>query len=501
MKRVNFRSFIYSSLVLILAIFSCLVAMNIMALGIILLLLTIFVPVSLAVVFKKRLKPYIFVTVIMTAILCVVSSICFFVRTNTWLPHFEDGTHSVEGVIDDLSDDGDGATLILTDLSIDGKDANGRLSLTITGAIPEWLSSGDILDFEASVRSRRLITGFRVNASYLRSDIRYQARIAASSVKFSDGTPKFSVSNFIKGKLIENMGSKYGAIAFGMLTGDKNEISDGVIKDFSASGIAHILAVSGLHIGVLAGIVSFILRRLRVKRLPTFLITSATLIAYAALAGFSPSVVRACVMYGVGGGAMLLGEQNDGFNSLGVAATVVLAFSPLMLFETGFIMSVGAVFGILNFSPMFVRGLKKIKLNKSLASAISVTVSAQLGILPSMISVFGYIQTYSIIINIIMLPFMSFAFIAVFVALLLSLIPPLGFVLKAASVLIRGMTVGASLGASLPYAQINVATSGAAFLLYPVYFIIGDFVNVKKVTKLFFLGLGVLLILLLILFA
>lgn len=506
MRHINFRSFIYSALMLMLAVFASLIALNIPVLGAILIFVFTLLPLPIAFFLKKRLKTYHIATVIMTSCLCAVSIICFFVKVYSWLPEgYEGGTNcKIVGRVDDVYS-GDSPKIILDDISIDGISMKGRLRLYINDSdnVPNFLDgieSGDKLSFTSSVKVRELVSGLEVKASYLRSDIRFLAWSRVDSIKVEKGKNKFSLTGYIKSVLFSNMGEKYGAVAYGMLTGDKNEISSETISDFSASGIAHILAVSGLHIGVIAGIISFVLRKLKVRQLPTFIVTLTVLILYAALAGFAPSVVRACIMFAVGSGALLLGEEKDGFNSLGVAATAVLTFSPLMMFESGFLMSVGAVFGLLVFSPIITRGLMKIKVPEKLASPIAATTSAQLGILPPLICFFGYLQTYSIIINIFMIPFMSFVFVVVFVALLFALIPPFGFLLKWASVLVRGMTVGASVAAMLPMAQIPMKQTTLAFLIYPLYFVASDFFNCKyrSVVK---CGCGLMIIALLLVFA
>ena len=482
MKRaINFRSFIYSAVMLILSIISCLLALNVAWLGFIILVSIIFIPVIVGILARKRIKTYVFVTLLLTSLLCFISDTIFFVNSFTLQEgELKSDTYQVCGTIDDNYNIDGKRRVILKDISISGDEYDGRFMVTVTGDDLD-AASGDVISFRSYVFSRELIDGFEVDGASLRSDIRYYATVNSDHITVFKGEPDLlsKINSYINDKLIFYMGEKYGVIAYGILTGDKNEISSSIRDSFSAAGIAHILAVSGLHIGFLIGVVTFLLRKLKVKRLTTFVISTVVAMLYSALAGFSPSVIRTCIMFLVGGGAMLLGEEQDGLNSLGLAATVILTFSPLLLFEAGFVMSVSAVFGLIIFTPIFTRAIIKIKVPQKVADVVAVPLAAQLGIIPATIYFFGSLQLYSVIANIVLMPLMSMAFIAIFVSLILSILFPLGFLLTLSSYLTRGLTVAADFFSGLPMAVIDVYSSFVVFMLYPIYFLMSGFINVK----------------------
>lgn len=89
-----------------------------------------------------------------------------------------------------------------------------------------------------------------------------------------------------------------------------------VLENFRNGGVAHIFAVSGLHIGFLAGVVFFLLRSCRVRGVPKVLISAAVLVFYAGICGFSPSSLRAAVMASVLAAAKETGMKYDGLSSL-----------------------------------------------------------------------------------------------------------------------------------------------------------------------------------------
>ncbi|MBR2971182.1 MAG: ComEC/Rec2 family competence protein [Clostridia bacterium] len=482
---VNFRSFIVSMVILIALVLSCLLALNIPWLGFLLLSIVVAVPVTVAFIIKKKVPLYKFVTLIMAVALCVVSAIIFFVTVNAWIPDgIETKEYTVKGLIEDNYVADYRRVVVLKDLQLDGEAVGGKMKVMIDDNLKVFtlVPVGDTLEFSAKVTVSELVSGFTVNASALRNNIRYYAHTSTSEVKIAKGEMSAldKVNVFVKNRLTECMGNTYGVVAYGILTGDKNEISASVRESFSAAGIAHILAVSGLHIGFLMLLITFLLSKLKTPRLANFGINTVVLLLYCLFAGFTPSVVRASIMFLIGNLATLLGEERDGFNALGLAATAILTFSPFMLFDAGFIMSVGAVFGIFNFAPVITEALTKIKIPSKIASAVSVATSAQLGILPACIIFFGNLQLYSVLINVILMPLMSVVFIAIFVALIVSLIPIFKFLLTVSGFLVKGMIIAAQFCATLPFAQIAIASSRVAYSFYPLYFVSGAFLGSDK---------------------
>lgn len=482
---VNFRSFIVSMLILIGSVLCCLLALNIPWLGFLMLFIVFVTPVAVAFIIKKKVPLYKFVTLIMAAVLCVVSAVVFFVTVYTWIPdEVETKEYTVKGLIEDNYVADYERIVVLKDLQLDGEAVAGKMKVTVDDKqkVFTLVPVGDTLEFSAKVTVYELVSGFTVNASALRNNIRYYARTSTSEVKIDKGEMSAldKVNLFVKNKLTECMGNSYGVVAYGMLTGDKNEISSSVRESFSAAGIAHILAVSGLHIGFLMLLITFLLSKLKTPRLVNFGINAFILLLYCLFAGFTASVVRASIMFLIGNLAMLLGEERDGFNALGLAATVILTFSPMMLFDAGFIMSVGAVFGIFNFAPIIAKALTKIKIPSKIASAISVSTAAQLGILPACIIFFGALQLYSVLINVLLMPIMSIVFIAIFIALVLSLIPIFKFLLTVSGFLVKGMIIVAQFCAALPFAQIAITSTRAVYAFYPLYFVSGGFLGSDK---------------------
>lgn len=177
------------------------------------------------------------------------------------------------------------------------------------------------------------------------------------------------------------------------MVADSRYLAPSLRDDFRGSGIAHILALSGFHVGVVAMLALWLTRPMlaagRVRRLRGAVVLAAVW-AFAALGAFTPSVVRAAVMLSLLTAAQLLGRYTSTLNALAVAALAILAWRPAALFDVGFLLSFGAVGGILAFAgPLnpFDRHTRP-RLHAA-ASMVAVPLGATLATAPVVASVFG----------------------------------------------------------------------------------------------------------------
>ena len=196
-----------------------------------------------------------------------------------------------------------------------------------------------------------------------------------------------------------------------LLLGQKRDIDKDVYKNYAAAGAIHILAVSGLHVGILYLIISFILRFIEAlpkgKPLKSILIL-IILWGFALIAGLSPSVVRAVSMFSFFAIAQSLERPTNSFNTLFLSYFFLLLMKPLWLFHIGFQMSYLAVFFIIWVQPkLYKYYVPKFYVDKLIWSILTVTFSAQLGILPLSIYYFHQFPGLSFITNLVILPFLG----------------------------------------------------------------------------------------------
>ena len=172
-----------------------------------------------------------------------------------------------------------------------------------------------------------------------------------------------------------------------LLLGQRNEISTSTYDDYKDAGAVHILAVSGLHIGILLLILQFLLRPL--ERLPKgktvkLIVIVGLLWGFALLSGFSASVVRAVTMFTFVAYAMYLNRPSNTFNILALSMFfILLVIDPLLIFQVGFQMSYAAVFAIVWIYPLLEKVWRpKNRVLNYFWQLLSVSIAAQVGVLP-----------------------------------------------------------------------------------------------------------------------
>ena len=217
----------------------------------------------------------------------------------------------------------------------------------------------------------------------------------------------YSIRERLKNQIIAKMPLDSGAFLRAILLGDRSELPKHIQTSFKNSGTMHILAISGLHVGIIALVIVYLLRLLRVGRGFSYAFTILFLIFFALLTLSRPSVVRATVMACVFLVGMLLGRRVDLYNSLGIAAIFILARNPKDLFNVGFQLSFFAVLSILYFVPKLMRlATKEVSpcIRKYLYIPLAVSASAWLGTFPLILYYFRIITPVSIISNFFIIP-------------------------------------------------------------------------------------------------
>ena len=161
------------------------------------------------------------------------------------------------------------------------------------------------------------------------------------------------LNKYLSTKLRNEIKGDEGRLAVALLLGDKSELKSEMYRDFSRAGLSHYLAVSGLHVSIITGIVGFVLVKIGIRRSLRNLLLALFAVAYLFLLGFPISAVRAVIMLLAVFIAYSSGEVSDSLNSLGIAAAAILAVTPTAVFEKSFILSFCATLGIVCFIPLF----------------------------------------------------------------------------------------------------------------------------------------------------
>lgn len=310
----------------------------------------------------------------------------------------------------------------------------------------------------------------------------------------------FKFTNEISNKMIKNtkkvLDEETSSILLGLILGYKTDIDENTQENFRNASMAHLLAVSGMHITYVILGINIILRKALGKR-KTYIFSIFVLIFYMFITNFSPSVTRAGIM-----GIMLLFSKiiyrkNDIFTSMSISLFSILIYNPFLILNIGLQLSYIGVVGIIVFNKEIIKYLKNIKIkNKfykykikpriqksldAIKEIISISLSVQLAIMPILLSNLNTFNPYFLISNLILSIVVGPIVITGFLFIILALIN-----VNIASLFSKIITLGikiliciSNLG-KMPFSKIYVPTP-SLFLIILYYLTIGTTLYMYKV--------------------
>lgn len=250
------------------------------------------------------------------------------------------------------------------------------------------------------------------------------------------------------------------AVAVAMAMGDKTRLTNDLRDIYSISGASHVLALSGLHLGIIYVLLSLILgvRRRGVLR---EMVVILGIWCYAIFTGLSPSVTRAAIMITVYAAVGLLRRDRMSLNALSLTAIIMMVVNPLCLYDVGFQMSFMAVFAILVCYKPFSRlispeFLQRHRVVKWVWALVVVSCCAQLGTAPLTAYYFGRFSVYFLLTNFVVVPLATVVLYLTAAMLVAALVPPLlPWVAKALAFVVTTQTAMVRWVSSLPGASVE----------------------------------------------
>lgn len=289
----------------------------------------------------------------------------------------------------------------------------GNLILTLDTLVEKY-AIGDVVAFRTEVDSFRTETNpGSFDAEYYYGTHHYVGRaFIASNLISKIGSTKniaifFSnwqdqVGNNMKSWLPESV----AGIGVALLLGNKADIDQEVLDSFSNTGAMHVLAVSGLHVGIILIIFQYILGLFSkwISKKQAILFSVVLIWGFGLLSGASASVIRAVVMFSILALGQLLSRNNNGMNNLILSAIVLLMYDPYYLFDIGFQLSYVALIGIILFQkPIYNLIFVKQKWGDWLWQGTAVGIAATIATTPFMLYWFRQFPNYFLLSNIVVM--------------------------------------------------------------------------------------------------
>lgn len=363
-----------------------------------------------------------------------------------------------------------------------GKINNKKFILNIKKKNNKRLDYGDKIKFKGTYVKpdvQRNYGGFDYSL-YLKTKKIYGTFEADNSKLISkDSTGKMSqvvhrIRKYIKDILEEKLEQEEASLAKGIIIGDKDNLSNEIKEDFENASLTHMIAISGTHFSYVILIMTYINNIIKRKRLGQ-LLTIIVIVLFMYITGNTASVVRSGIMAIMIIIASILQKRPDVWNNIAISLLIQIINNPYIIFDIGLQLSYGGVIGILTFYKKISKILLKNKKNKIstyILNTISITISANILIIPIILIHFNTISLSFIISNLIASPILGLVIIITFILvvtslILRSLINPFW---KALNILLKIFIAITSICANLPLSKIYVPTP--KFILIIIFYAI-----------------------------
>ena len=389
------------------------------------------------------------------------------------------------GVVDSVKNYDNRTVVNVKNLSFNGEKTSGNLELVLfnyDGSVNEKILSG--CKISANINLVVVENNFD-NINYLINNINFKSTANSNEVTVIETNLMFKdvVKKCIKNNLDKFLNRTNASVAYSVLFGEKENMSASTYDVFKFSGLAHILAVSGLHVGFLVAMLVAFFKLIKCNKNVSNIIIFLILLLYAYLCNFTPSVLRAMIMSMVLIISKSYGKQYDALNSLSLSAIIVLLINPLYIYSVGFQLSFVCVLSIITLSRPIKQMLKKIKCPNALSSSLAVSLSVNLGIMCVTAQSFNEINFISVFSNLIVLPLFSVCFNILFVVSFLGLILPfINYLLIVPNLLLHFVKLLANMFAEINFLNFKVFKFSyllVALSLFLIYFIGYALANLK----------------------
>lgn len=359
----------------------------------------------------------------------------------------------------------------------------------------ELILPGNNIFFTSTIRLTPVFGSSGINSFAYKNDYQHMALPTIDDITVIDGKMGVmdSIREYIRGMYKAHMDERYAGLAFSVLIGDRTELASDIEDNFAISGIAHVVAVSGLNTAFIMMLLLWVLSKVRANKWCKLAVVIVVLLFYALLCDMTPSVVRASLMSVFLLIGNLFGKQSDKLNSISLSGILLLLICPLYIFDLSFLLSYSGVFGIFLLYRIMQKAFAWLKW-RPLVDSVALTVAATIGSAPLIINAFGYFSIIGLLANLILVPLFGYAFMILFFMTLVALIiPPASYLFTIAQYGFWVVDKGSYLFAIVPYAAVPVPkTADWAMVSYYLgtfsasrYCLVGDSTKITATTIFF----------------
>lgn len=348
-----------------------------------------------------------------------------------------EGNAQVTGVVAgevDFREDKGQVRIILRDVTLDGeKIASGAywtFYLTADEEIPDFLTPGASIRMTAEVyhpQGQRNPHGYDFRQVLQQKNILIGLYGTAELQALPDGLSLYGLAAKFNHRMAQTLrdvcGEEAGQLASAVLLGMRGEMPDEAQEQFRRLGIAHILSVSGFHVGVLVGLLAMLMMPVKHRRL-RMVLTLPILLLYAFLTGGNAPAVRAVLLWAIVGWARIRHKRVLMLHVLCASAMIQLLFAPAQLFSASFQMTYGVMAAICGIMAQTAPNAQKRRGWKGrLLTLLSISAAAQFGVLLPEMYWFGRVPLLGVAVNVLLVTGMNLLLLLDWVTLLLTPIP------------------------------------------------------------------------------
>lgn len=430
----------------------------------------------------KRKTPLIAIAVV--GLIFTAGAVNCFLRIDNYSdsPLTSGQTYEITATVYEKGKSARGEYVMLKNLRADGRKINGKMRAYLSEIYGDFCDVGYGVSFSAEIERYDPFPYGKLNY-FAEENVKYGCTVYGSLTAKRGFSPLASIRAAIRGTLYSTLDSDTASIAYALLTGNTYEVDSDSMENFRYGGIAHVFAISGLHIGIVFWAISFLTKKMRMNKYAAAAVCLALIFFYAALCGFTPSSVRAAIMCAVAAAGKLFYRKYDSLNALSVAAAIILLITPLSLFAAGFQLSVCAVGGIVLLSKSLSARFEN--LPSKISSAAGASLAAQAGTLPVMLAKFGYLSGAGLLLNIFVVPLISIIFVMLLICTALSCL--FGFaahIIMPIAALPLKFLISALMTESFEGALLGGFGAGAFIPLYYLgLFALSDKINLKALQR------------------